>query len=111
VTSEHRERWELEIRNQKGSFRKPGDLLRSAASSEDFVDCAVIGGVAIADILAGKIAEWRIPANVIDAFHGQFPQYGASFVQAVNHLAGDPDRLMGLVNGVMGKLFELDYAA
>jgi hypothetical protein len=28
----------------------------------------------------------------------------------VNHLAGDPDRLKGLVNGVKGKLFELDYA-
>lgn len=107
---ENRERWELEIRKQNGPLKKPGDLLRRIVSSEDFVDSAVIGGVAIADILAGKIAEWQIPSNVVEAFHGQFPQYGASFVQAVNHLAGDPDRLMGLVNGVKGKLFELDYA-
>jgi hypothetical protein len=110
LTPEHRERWELEIRKQKEPLRKPADLVRRAASSEDFLDCALIGGVAIADILGGKVAEWQIPSNVVDAFHAQYPQYGASFVQAVNHLAGNPDKLMGLVNGVKGKLFELDYA-
>ena len=110
MTPEHRERWEVEIRKQRGPFKKPGDLLRRAASSDDFIDSAIIGGVSVADILSGKIAEWQIPSSVIDAFHAQYPQYGTSFVQAVNHLASDPGRLMGLVNGVKGKLFELDYA-
>lgn len=109
MTPEHRERWELEIRKHQEPLRTPADLLRRAASSEDFVDSSVIGGVAIADILAGKVAEWQIPRDVIEAFHSQYPQYGASFVQAVNHLADDPDRLMGLVSGIKGKLFELDY--
>jgi hypothetical protein len=111
VTPEHRKRWELEIRRQKGTLKRPGDPLRRVVSSEDFVDSAILGGVSLADVLSGKIAEWQIPSNVIDAFHVQYPQYGASFVEAVKHLAGDSEKLMGLVNGVKGKLFEIDYAA
>lgn len=107
---EYKERWELEIRKHNEPLKKPADLLRRVACSEDFVDSAIIGGVSVAEIVSGKIAEWQIPTSVIDAFHAQFPQYGASFVDAVNKLASDPDRLMGLVNGVKGKLFELDYA-
>jgi len=111
MTPEIRERWEREIRKQKEPFNKPADLFRRAVSSEDFVDSAILGGVSVADILAGKIAEAQIPHDVINAFHAQFPQHGSSFVDAVNHLAHDPDRLMGLVSGVKGKLFEIDYAA
>jgi hypothetical protein len=100
----------MEIRKHQGPLNKPVDLLRRVVSSEDFLDCAVIGGMSVKDILTGKVAEWQIPSNVIEAFHAQYPQHGASFVQAVNHLANDPDKLMGLVNGVKGKLFELDYS-
>jgi hypothetical protein len=110
VTPEHRERWENEIREHTGRLNKPADLLRRAASPEDFIDSAVIGGVAVADILAGKIAEWQIPSDVTEAFHAQFPQHSSSFVAAVSRLADDPDKLMGLVSGVKGKLFELNYA-
>jgi hypothetical protein len=110
VTPGHRHRWEQEIQNHKGPLKKPSDLLRRAISSEDFIDTAVIGGMAVADILAGRIAEWQIPPGVVEAFRAQYPQYGQSFVKAVNRLAGDPDKLMGLVSGVKGKLFELDYA-
>jgi hypothetical protein len=110
MTPEHRARWDIEIRKHRGVLSKPADLLRRAASSEDFVDSAVVGGVTVADILAGKIAEWQIPPDVIEAFHSQYPQHGTSFVEAVNRLSGDPDKLMGLVSGVKGKLFELDYA-
>ncbi len=107
---EHHKRWELEIQRHKGQLKKPADLLHRTVSSEDFIDSAIVGGVSVADIIAGKVAEWQIPSNVIDAFHSQYPQYGTGFVQAVNHLAHDPEKLMGLVNGVKGKLFELDYA-
>ena len=110
MTPEHRERWELEIRKQRTPLKKPADLLRRAVSSEDFIDSAVIGGFSVADILAGKVHEWQIPHDVIDAFHSQYPQYGESFVQAVQNQASDPSSVMGLVNGVKGKLFELDYA-
>ncbi|MGA8728539.1 MAG: hypothetical protein WB608_07290 [Terracidiphilus sp.] len=111
MTSEHRARWKVEIQKQKGPLKKPADLIRRAVSSEDFVDSAVIGGVSVADILAGRVAEWQIPSSVLEAFHDQYPQYGTGFVEAVNHFHGDPERLMGLVNGVKGKLFELDYVA
>jgi hypothetical protein len=112
VKPEYSKRWELEIRRQGGrsKLKKPCDLLQRAISSEDFVDSAVIGGVEVAHILAGKVSESQIPRDVLDAFHAQFPQHGLSFVDAVNHLSGDPERLMGLVNGVKGKLFEIDYA-
>ena len=110
MTTRNRECLESEVRKHKGPLRKPIDLLRRAMSSEDFVDSAVIGGVSMADILVGRIAEWQIPSDVIDAFHAQFPNHGSSFVEAVNDLAGDPDRLTGLINGVKGKVFELDYA-
>src|SRR5205807_1092127 len=62
-----------------------------------------------ADIIAGKIAESQIPPDVIEAFHAQYPQYGSSFVDAVNHLSAHPDQLAGLISGVKGKLFEIDY--
>jgi hypothetical protein len=107
---EYRDRWEQEIHDRRDALKKPQDLLRRALSSEDFVDSAVIGGVAVADILAGKVAEWQIPSDVLQAFHGQYPQYGASFVEAVNRLAGHPDQLAGLIAGIKGKLFEIDYA-
>lgn len=110
MTPEHRDRWELEIRNQRDPLKEPADLLRRGISPEDFVDSAVIGGFTVADILAGKVHEWQIPHNVIDAFHSQYPQYGESFVQAVHNQASEPSSVMGLVNGVKGKLFEVDYA-
>jgi hypothetical protein len=105
----HRERWESEIRTMQGTLKKPAELLRRAASPEDFVDSAVLGGVSVAGVVAGNIAESQIPANVTEAFHAQYPHFGSSFVEAVQHLSDDPERLMGLVNGVKGKLFELDY--
>jgi hypothetical protein len=109
MTPEHRACWEREMRKYKEPLKKPVDLLRRSVSAEDFVDSAVIGGVTVADILAGKVAEWQIPSSVLDAFHAQYPQYGTGFVEAVDHLRSDPERLMGLVNGVKGKLFELNY--
>jgi hypothetical protein len=108
---EYQRRWELEIRKHRGPLKKPQGLLQRAVSSEDFVDAAVIGGVSVEHIIAGKVSESQIPRSVLDAFHAQFPQHGDSFVDAVNRLSGDPDRVMGLINGVKGKLFELDYAA
>src|ERR1035441_514115 len=113
MKAEYCKRWELEIRRHggKGKLKTPKDLLQRAISFEDFADAAVIGGVGIAQILAGKVSESQIPSAVLEAFHAQFPQHGASFVEAVNHLSGDPEKLMGLINGVKGKLFEIDYAA
>ncbi len=106
---EYRTRWKTEISKLTKPLKKPKDLLSRAMASEDVVDAAVIGGVEVTDILAGKIAESQIPSNVLDAFHAQFPQYGASFVEAVNRFGGHPEQLVGLVNGVKGKLFEIDY--
>jgi hypothetical protein len=107
VRNEYRIRWEQEIRRTKKLF-KPNDLLRRAVANEDFVDSAIVGGTAVADIIAGKISESQIPQDVLDAFHAQYPQNG-SFVESVQHLGGNPAQLRGLISGVKGKLFELDY--
>lgn len=103
------ERWRKEIAKRKGQLKKPIELLRRSVSAEDYIDSAVIAGVELTDIIAGKVAESRIPDQVIEAFHEQYPQYGSSFVEAVQHLYDEPDRLMGLVSGIKGKLFEIDY--
>ncbi len=108
---EHRARWESEIRQLGGRLKTPRDLVLRAISPDDFIDSAVIGGVSVADVVHGKIAESQITRDVIDAFHTQYPQYGKSFVNAVNQFSADPAQLMGLINGVKGKLFEIDYLA
>lgn len=109
MTPEHRTRWETEISRIGNRLKSPRDLLFRAVPADDFIDSAIIGGISVAEIIHGKIAEWQIPPDVVDAFHRQYPQYGQSFVEAVNHLSADPARLMGLINGVKGKLFEIDY--
>lgn len=73
------------------------------------MDAAIVGGLAVTDIIAGKVAESQIPSDVLAAFHAQYPQLGSSFVDEVHHFSGHPDKLAGLINGVKGKLFEIDY--
>lgn len=108
---EYRRRWEQEINRLGGRLKKPRDLLLRGVSADDFMDSAVIGGVSLADVLAGRVAESQIPYDVLDAFHAQYPEHGATFVDAVKHLSSNPEHLEGLINGVKGKLFETDYAA
>ena len=70
---EYHARWEREIQSRQEPLKKPQDLLRRAMSSEDFVDTAVVGGFSVADIVAGKIPEWQIPRDVLDAYRAQYP--------------------------------------
>lgn len=109
MKNEFEERWRQEITERKGQLKTPADLLRRKVSAEDYIDSAIIAGVELTDILAGKVAESQIPNQVIEAFHEQYPQYGNSFVEAVQHFYNEPDRLMGLVSGIKGKLFEIYY--
>ncbi len=111
MTPNQRAYWEGEICKYGEPPRKPDDLMQRASTSEFALDAAVIAGISVSDIVAGKIAETQIPRDVIDAFHAQYPHYGASFVEAVNRFHSHPERLAGLINGVKGKLFEIDYAA
>ena len=94
-----------EQRKREGKRAYPGRL-----HSKDNLDAAAIGGVEIKDILAGKIAERQIPADVRRAFHQQYPHSG-SLVETVHRLRHDPARLEGLISGIKGKLFEDEYAA
>ena len=102
-------RWKEEIWKLHDKLRKPADLLTRGVSRDDFIDSAVIGGVTIADVLAGRIDDHQIAPDVIHAFHDQYPNIQGSFVDAVKRLHDDPGALAGLVNGVKGKLFEESY--
>lgn len=110
MRSEHRARWLKEIEKYGESMKKPFDLLMRRPSAEDFADAAVIGGVSLADVVAGKFEEWQIPKSILDAYHTQYPGLPESFVEEIQRLSGHPEQLMGIVNGVKGKLFEIDYA-
>jgi hypothetical protein len=105
---EYRARWEHEAALAGEHPKKPEELLRRRLSDEDYIDGAVIGGVDITDVIAGKVSEAQIPHDVLEAFHFQYPRQ-QGFVEAVQHLSGDPEALRGLINGVKGKLFEVHY--
>lgn len=109
MKAELERRWAEEIDKRMGQLKTPLDVMRRHVSGEDYIDSAILAGVSISDILAGQVAESHVPPQVIEAFHDQYPQYGASFVEAIHRMSGDPDRIMGLVSGIKGKLFEIDY--
>ena len=71
---------------------------------KDLLDTLVVGGVSLADI--ARVPS-HVPPLVERAFELQYPDLATSetFAQAVQHAS--PEQLLGLVNGVKGKLFEL----
>ena len=105
-----RARWQQEVENLKGKLKCPRDLLMREMSPEDFLDTAVVGGVSVGEIVAGKISELQIPENVKEAFHLQYPNVPYTFVEEVGRLSRSSEQIQGLINGVKGKLFEIDYA-
>lgn len=111
MRAEYAARWRLEIETRAAPLNKPQDLLRRAVSSEDYVDTAIIGGVSLADLIAGRVAEEQIPSIVIDAYKLQYPRLAEhwTFIQRAQALYDQPDQLRGFISGVKGKLFEINY--
>jgi hypothetical protein len=52
---EYQSRWKEEIKKLQGVLKTPNDLLLRAVSAEDFIDTAAIGGLSVADVIAGRI--------------------------------------------------------
>jgi hypothetical protein len=75
------------------------------------IDCAYIGGQSILDIIQGHVSDKDIDPEVIQAYHLQYPALSVhhAFTDEVRSMAGDPERLRGLISGVKGKLFETEY--
>jgi hypothetical protein len=94
--------------NFAGRMKTPRDLFQRKVAADDFTDVAVLGGYSVADILAGQVREGDIDPEVIRAFHLQYPNAGG-FVDFVRSHAGDDDALAGIVSGIKGKLFEIEY--
>ena len=91
-----------------GRLRKPEELFRRGYTSEELLDIAVLGGYSVSDILAGKVAESDIDPRVLEAFSKQFPHVG-NFIDFIQSHEGDAEAINGIVSGVKGKLFELEY--
>jgi hypothetical protein len=91
----------------QGRLRSPRELFNQHSAADQCLDAAVIGGYGLRDILAGKARESEIPPVVLRAFHLQYPHAG-SFVDFVRDHKADA-ALLGIINGIKGKAFELDY--
>jgi hypothetical protein len=94
--------------NFAGRMKTPLDLFQRKISAGDFTDVAVLGGYSVADILAGQVHEADIDPDVIRAFHLQYPN-AREFTDFVRSHAGDDEALAGIISGVKGKLFEIEY--
>lgn len=92
----------------EGRLRSTDELFDDRWSTEQFLDAAVIGGYGLRDILAGGAHDSQISPAVIQAFHQQYPHAGG-FVDFVRSHNGDEQELLGIVNGIKGKVFELEY--
>jgi hypothetical protein len=88
-------------------LRSPNELFNRRLTADECLDAAVIGGYGVRDIVAGKVHESQIPPIVIKAFHSQYPHTG-DFVDFVRDHKGDAS-LLGIINGIKGKVFELEY--
>jgi hypothetical protein len=60
------------------------------------------------DILHGRVGEADIDPEIIRAFRSQYPNAG-EFVAFIRSHSGDDAALAGIVNGIKGKLFEMEY--
>jgi hypothetical protein len=75
---------------------------------DDWVDAAMLGGIELSEIIKGHVTDADLAPRVIEAFHAQFPQVEGSFVEFVRGNHGQAE-LQGIVSGIKGKLFELEY--
>jgi hypothetical protein len=86
-------------------------LLGYKSSTRLGFDLAYLGGQSLADILAGRVTDNDLDPRILDAYRLQYPDLSNNkpLVDEIRSLAHDPDRLHGLVSGLKGKVFEVDY--
>lgn len=81
-------------------------LAQRERRKDDLLDLLVVGGVTLGEILRDPS---HVPAQVERAFSLAYPglaRSGETFDQAVDRMSAN--EIVGLVNGVKGKLFELE---
>ncbi len=96
----------LNLKRQSGLRVAAIEAAIAGRRKKDLLDLLVVGGMTLGTILAHPT---NIPPEVEQAFQMAYPGLvanGEGFADAV--LRMDGEELMGLVNGVKGKLFEIE---
>lgn len=87
----------------KSQSREYQHILEDKAA---LLDAGIIGGTLVTEVVSGTT---EVDPEIISAYETAFPDKAAlmSFEEAVRHSSGD--ELQGLLAGVKGKLFEIQY--
>lgn len=81
---------------------------RGKITKDDKVDAATLAYTPLIEKLINKeITDADIDTDILRAFKLQYPNEG-SFIANVKEHAHNPEELQGLLNGVKGKLFEIE---
>ena len=107
--NERASRFVEEVRGRLGTLppREAALAALRARRRDEILDATVIGGTTLAELLRGKVDPASLPPDVREAFALQYPRQDIAAL--LRGHAGNPDELAGIVNGVKGKLFELQY--
>jgi hypothetical protein len=86
-------------------------LLGNRSSMRLGLDLAYLGGQSLADVIAGRVTDNDLDPKILAAYHLQYPDLSnhESLVDEIKKLAHNPEQLRGLVSGLKGKVFEVDY--
>ena len=107
--NERARRFVVEVRGRVGTL-PPRDAALAALRArrrDEILDATVIGGTTLAELLDGRVDPASLPPDVREAFALQYPHQDVAAL--LRGHAGNPEELAGIVNGVKGKLFELQY--
>ncbi len=100
------QRASLDVREKSKRKLASIDLAQRERRKKDLLDLLVVGGVTLAEIVRDPS---KVPAEVEKAFELAYPglaSHGELFSDVVQRLPAD--NIVGFVNGVKGKLFEIE---
>ena len=88
----------------------PFNNKKNIRNDRPFLDTTLIGGQTLAEYMAGHVKDANLDPQLIEAYHLQYPglALNESFSDHVKALSDNQDSLHGFLQGVKGKLFEVN---